>query len=105
VADELKKLAELNQAGALTDEEFAEHARSLRDVLEHFDQYAVGDGRRRKVAPDARRALPYFVQASNAGDVANLEFRLGELSVPVKEVADEAMRLAEVIEEVRQDFV
>jgi hypothetical protein len=45
------------------------------------------------------------VQASNDGNVASLEFRIGELSVSVKEVADEAIRLADVIEEVRRDFV
>jgi hypothetical protein len=83
-----------------------EHARWLRSVLEHFDEYAVGIGEHQgEVAPDARSALPCFVQASNDGNVASLEFRLGKLSVPVKEVADEAIRLADVIEEVRRDFV
>lgn len=83
-----------------------EHARRLRNVLEHFDGYAVGSGEYQdEVAPDARRALPYFVQASNDGNIASLEFRLGKPSVPVKEVADEAIRLADVLEEVRQHFV
>jgi len=83
-----------------------EHARWLRNALEHFDEYAVGDGDHQdEVAPDARSALPCCVQASNDGNAASLEFRLGKLSVPVKGVADEAIRLADVIEEVRQDFV
>ncbi|HEY5054310.1 MAG TPA: hypothetical protein VII45_12975 [Solirubrobacterales bacterium] len=103
--DQLGKDDRLRAAGAVFEAKF-EHVRKLRNVLEHFDGYAVGRGDfQDEVEPDARRALPYFVQASNDGNVASLEFRLGKLSVPVKEVADDAIRLADVIEEVRQDFV
>jgi hypothetical protein len=102
---QLGKDDRLRAAGATFEEKF-EHARWLRNVLEHFDEYAVGIGEHQgEVAPDARSALPCFVQASDDGNVASLEFRLGELSVPVKEVANEAVRLADVIEEVRRDFV
>jgi hypothetical protein len=103
--DQLGQDDRLRAAGTAFEAKF-EHARWLRNVLEHFDEYAVGIGEHQgEVAPDARSALPYFVQASNDGNVASLEFRLGKLSVPVKEVADEAIRLADVIEEVRRDFV
>lgn len=43
--------------------------------------------------------------AANDGNIASLEFRLGALAMPVQEVADAAIRLASVIEEVRQDHV
>jgi hypothetical protein len=101
--DQLGQNDRLHAAGAAFEAKF-EHARWLRDVLEHFDEYAVGIGRYQdEVAPDARTALPYFVQADNDGNVASLELKLGSLSAPVKGVADEAIRLVDVIEESRRD--
>jgi hypothetical protein len=79
---QLGKDDRLRVAGTVFAAKF-EHARWLRNVLEHFDEYAVGIGEHQgEVAPDARSALPCFVQTRNDGNVASLEFRLGKLRCP-----------------------
>lgn len=83
-----------------------EHARWLRNALEHADLYAVGQGdHQAEIAPDPRSAHPYFVQVGSSGDVAGFELRFGPLAVPLADVARAAIQLADVTEEVRRDRI
>ena len=76
-------------------------AKGLRDVLEHLDEYVLGEGKRQgEVAPDPRRALPFAVEGPDASD---LVLCLGHWSVQVKRMADSAVQMAALIEDVRRE--
>lgn len=89
---------ELDLAGAAFDARVP-HAKDFRDVLEHIDEYAAGEGRLQAGDLDARKfgLRVSFDVADSTGEVTLL---MGQRSLPVKDAAHAAIELAAVIETV-----
>jgi len=87
---------ELEAAGAAFDVRVPE-AKNFRDVLEHIDQYAVGEGRLQADDPEAQR-FGLRVDFDTADPSGHVTLLMGERSLPVKDAALAAIDLAAAVE-------
>ncbi len=94
----------LIDASEAFDEAFP-HARDLRDILEHLDDYAEGIGRlqtHNEVSPDTRSAF-LFYRAEN-DPAAEIELWFGaDRRVALKAAAKAAIDLARLLDEIYSD--
>lgn len=79
------------------------HVTVLRNVLEHLDEYAVGEGRLQRDGEVADHAAPALHFQSPDDAAAEIELRLADRSVPLKATARATIRLAGLLIQVWND--